>query len=170
VRSRFLQGPDTDPKTVDAIREAVRNQKELTVRILNYTKSGRPFWNMFTLAPMSGWYQGQVWRPCQVGTRGRSGAHVRLVPGAGLAPSAAPCVRRRRSVPVCKHVRTAAALGCAWHAAECARQHEWPCAASGAVWAYLMLKGLCCAWAMQKWSAQARVSASRATCSVKLHV
>ncbi|KAF5836329.1 putative blue light receptor [Dunaliella salina] len=50
---RFLQGKDTDPKTVDAIREAVRNQKELTVRILNYTKSGRPFWNMFTLAPMS---------------------------------------------------------------------------------------------------------------------
>jgi hypothetical protein len=49
-----LQGKDTDPKTVDAIREAVRQQKELTVRILNYTKSGRPFWNMFTLAPMSG--------------------------------------------------------------------------------------------------------------------
>ena len=54
VCSRFLQGKDTDPKTVDAIREAVRQQKELTVRILNYTKSGRPFWNMFTLAPMSG--------------------------------------------------------------------------------------------------------------------
>uniref|UniRef100_A0A126X3J4 non-specific serine/threonine protein kinase n=2 Tax=Chlamydomonadaceae TaxID=3051 RepID=A0A126X3J4_9CHLO len=50
---RFLQGPGTDPNTVAQIREAIRTGSELTVRILNYTKSGRPFWNMFTLAPMS---------------------------------------------------------------------------------------------------------------------
>ena len=25
---------------------------EVTVRLLNYTKNGRPFWNMFTLAPV----------------------------------------------------------------------------------------------------------------------
>nr|AML79589.1 putative LOV domain-containing protein [Asteromonas gracilis] len=50
---RFLQGKDTDPATVDQIRVAIRNEQELTVRILNYTKSGRPFWNMFTMAPMS---------------------------------------------------------------------------------------------------------------------
>nr|AML76291.1 putative LOV domain-containing protein [Pteromonas sp. BC-2016] len=49
---RFLQGAETDPATVNQIRDAVRSGKELTVRILNYTKSGRPFWNMFTLAPM----------------------------------------------------------------------------------------------------------------------
>jgi hypothetical protein len=29
-----------------------QDEAEVTVRILNYTKTGRPFWNMFTLAPM----------------------------------------------------------------------------------------------------------------------
>nr|AML77908.1 putative LOV domain-containing protein [Chlamydomonas bilatus] len=49
---RFLQGPGTDPNTVSQIRDAVKAGAELTVRILNYTKNGRAFWNMFTLAPM----------------------------------------------------------------------------------------------------------------------
>lgn len=50
---RFLQGPGTDPETVTQIRDAIKTGLEVTVRILNYTKTGRPFWNMFTLAPMS---------------------------------------------------------------------------------------------------------------------
>ncbi|GLC37022.1 hypothetical protein PLESTB_001400700 [Pleodorina starrii] len=49
---RFLQGPGTDAHTVDQIRDAIRSGTEITVRILNYTKQGRPFWNMFTMAPM----------------------------------------------------------------------------------------------------------------------
>lgn len=49
---RFLQGPGTDRGTIAAIKQAIADGAELTVRILNYTKSGRPFWNMFTLAPM----------------------------------------------------------------------------------------------------------------------
>eukprot|EP00775_Hariotina_reticulata_P006771 gene6771-6988_t len=49
---RFLQGPGTDPKTVQQIRDAIRSGEEITVRILNYKRSGAPFWNMFTLAPM----------------------------------------------------------------------------------------------------------------------
>mmetsp|Transcript_9347 Transcript_9347/g.28515 ORF Transcript_9347/g.28515 Transcript_9347/m.28515 type:complete len:704 (-) Transcript_9347:1016-3127(-) len=49
---RFLQGPDTDQSTVQQIREAIKDGKEITVRILNYTKAGKKFWNMFTLAPM----------------------------------------------------------------------------------------------------------------------
>nr|AML79491.1 putative LOV domain-containing protein [Pediastrum duplex] len=49
---RFLQGPGTDPKTVQTIRDAIKTRDEITVRILNYTRSGKPFWNMFTLAPM----------------------------------------------------------------------------------------------------------------------
>nr|AML77131.1 putative LOV domain-containing protein [Hafniomonas reticulata] len=49
---RFLQGDKTDPNTVALIREAIRTGTEITVRILNYTKSGKPFWNMFTMAPM----------------------------------------------------------------------------------------------------------------------
>ncbi len=34
------------------IRDAIRTGTEITVRILNYTKQGKPFWNMFTMAPM----------------------------------------------------------------------------------------------------------------------
>ncbi|GFR40580.1 hypothetical protein Agub_g1160 [Astrephomene gubernaculifera] len=49
---RFLQGPGTDRLTVDQIRDAIRSGTEITVRILNYTKQGRAFWNMFTMAPM----------------------------------------------------------------------------------------------------------------------
>lgn len=50
---RFLQGQDTDPAAVSEIRDAVRNGSEASVRLLNYKKSGTPFWNMFTLAPMA---------------------------------------------------------------------------------------------------------------------
>ncbi|CAD7702361.1 unnamed protein product [Ostreobium quekettii] len=49
---RFLQGPNTDRATVAKVREAIANGRECTVRLLNYTKSQRPFWNMFTLAPI----------------------------------------------------------------------------------------------------------------------
>lgn len=35
------------------IRDAVRSGSEASVRLLNYKKSGKPFWNMFTLAPMA---------------------------------------------------------------------------------------------------------------------
>lgn len=49
---RFLQGPGTDPGTVQTIRDAIKSGDEITVRILNYKRSGTPFWNMFTLAPM----------------------------------------------------------------------------------------------------------------------
>ncbi|KAF6240830.1 putative blue light receptor [Scenedesmus sp. NREL 46B-D3] len=49
---RFLQGSGTDPQTVQTIRDAIKTGDEITVRILNYKRSGTPFWNMFTLAPM----------------------------------------------------------------------------------------------------------------------
>lgn len=49
---RFLQGPGTDPQTIQGIRDAIKSGDEITVRILNYKRSGTPFWNMFTLAPM----------------------------------------------------------------------------------------------------------------------
>ncbi|KAK9905733.1 hypothetical protein WJX75_005338 [Coccomyxa subellipsoidea] len=50
---RFLQGPDTDPKAITIIRDAIKSQSEATVRILNYRKNGQPFWNMLTIAPMA---------------------------------------------------------------------------------------------------------------------
>uniref|UniRef100_A0A0D9W3C5 non-specific serine/threonine protein kinase n=1 Tax=Leersia perrieri TaxID=77586 RepID=A0A0D9W3C5_9ORYZ len=49
---RFLQGPETDQGTVDKVREAIREQKEITVQLINYTKSGKKFWNLFHLQPM----------------------------------------------------------------------------------------------------------------------
>lgn len=48
-----MQGPETDPKAIAEIRDAINKRTETTVRILNYKKSGKPFWNMFTLAPMA---------------------------------------------------------------------------------------------------------------------
>lgn len=49
---RFLQGPETDQATVSKIRDAVREQREITVQLINYTKSGKKFWNLFHLQPM----------------------------------------------------------------------------------------------------------------------
>ena len=50
---RFLQGEDTDEQAVKDIRHAIQEASETTVRLLNYKKSGKAFWNMFTLAPMA---------------------------------------------------------------------------------------------------------------------
>nr|AML79503.1 putative LOV domain-containing protein [Woodsia ilvensis] len=49
---RFLQGQDTDQKTVQKIRDAIREQREITVQLLNYSKTGKRFWNLFHLQPM----------------------------------------------------------------------------------------------------------------------
>nr|AML77519.1 putative LOV domain-containing protein [Holarrhena pubescens] len=49
---RFLQGPETDQATVAKIRDAIREQREVTVQLINYTKSGKKFWNLFHLQPM----------------------------------------------------------------------------------------------------------------------
>uniref|UniRef100_A0A1D1YI91 non-specific serine/threonine protein kinase n=1 Tax=Anthurium amnicola TaxID=1678845 RepID=A0A1D1YI91_9ARAE len=49
---RFLQGPETDRATVRKIREAIDNETDVTVQLINYTKSGKKFWNLFHLQPM----------------------------------------------------------------------------------------------------------------------
>uniref|UniRef100_A0A126X2Y3 non-specific serine/threonine protein kinase n=1 Tax=Goodyera pubescens TaxID=78780 RepID=A0A126X2Y3_GOOPU len=49
---RFLQGPETDKATVSKIRDAIREQRETTVQLINYTKNGKKFWNIFHLQPM----------------------------------------------------------------------------------------------------------------------
>lgn len=51
---RFLQGPETDPATVQAIRAALRDKKEITVDILNYRKDGTKFWNRLRIRPLYG--------------------------------------------------------------------------------------------------------------------
>lgn len=49
---RFLQGPDTDPRTVERLREAVRSSTDIDVDLLNYRKDGSTFWNALYLSPV----------------------------------------------------------------------------------------------------------------------
>jgi hypothetical protein len=50
-----LQGPDTDQSTVQKIRDAIAECRDITVQLLNYTKSGMDFfsaapWNVYTVS------------------------------------------------------------------------------------------------------------------------
>nr|AML78173.1 putative LOV domain-containing protein [Halocarpus bidwillii] len=58
--SRFLQGADTDRRSIIEIREAIRQEKSCQVSILNYKKDGTSFWNFFHLAPVFSQDQGRV--------------------------------------------------------------------------------------------------------------
>lgn len=49
---RFLQGPETDPKAVEAISEALKTESPITVDILNYKKDGTKFWNRLRIRPL----------------------------------------------------------------------------------------------------------------------
>jgi PAS domain S-box-containing protein len=49
---RFLQGPDTDPEAVQAIRDALAAETEITIDILNYRKDGSAFWNRLRIRPL----------------------------------------------------------------------------------------------------------------------
>lgn len=49
---RFLQGPDTDPKSVDKIRKGIEKGEDTTVVLLNYRRDGTTFWNQFFIAAL----------------------------------------------------------------------------------------------------------------------
>lgn len=49
---RFLQGPETDRETVDAIREAIAERRDFATEILNYRKDGSSFWNALFTSPV----------------------------------------------------------------------------------------------------------------------
>ncbi len=49
---RFLQGEDSDPEAIAAMREAIADERPVTVEIKNYRKNGTPFWNEVTVAPV----------------------------------------------------------------------------------------------------------------------
>jgi diguanylate cyclase (GGDEF)-like protein/PAS domain S-box-containing protein len=49
---RFLQGPDTDPRVVREIHEAVAAGVSIRREILNYRKNGEAFWNDLTIDPI----------------------------------------------------------------------------------------------------------------------
>jgi PAS domain S-box-containing protein len=49
---RFLQGPQTDPRTVAEVRSALNEQRAVAVDLLNYRKDGTPFWNALFIGPI----------------------------------------------------------------------------------------------------------------------
>jgi PAS domain S-box-containing protein len=49
---RFLQGPDTDPKEVAKLRQAIAARKEVQATLLNYRKDGQLFWNELRISPI----------------------------------------------------------------------------------------------------------------------
>ncbi|KAI5070978.1 hypothetical protein GOP47_0013229 [Adiantum capillus-veneris] len=49
---RFLQGPDTDRRSVLQLRDAVREEKPCHVILLNYTKQGWPYRIILHMAPI----------------------------------------------------------------------------------------------------------------------
>jgi PAS domain S-box-containing protein len=49
---RFLQGDDTNPHAVEAIRQALRAETTFTIDILNYRKDGSAFVNRLRIRPI----------------------------------------------------------------------------------------------------------------------
>jgi PAS domain S-box-containing protein len=49
---RFLQGPATDPATVQEIRDALRERRTISTTLLNYRKDGTAFWNQLSINPV----------------------------------------------------------------------------------------------------------------------
>jgi diguanylate cyclase (GGDEF)-like protein/PAS domain S-box-containing protein len=48
---RFLQGPQTDPRSVAALRDAIAAGREAHATVLNYRDDGTPFYNDISIAP-----------------------------------------------------------------------------------------------------------------------
>jgi len=49
---RFLQGPETDPKSVKKIRKSIEHGTDMSVCLLNYRVDGTTFWNQFFIAAL----------------------------------------------------------------------------------------------------------------------
>ena len=49
---RFLQGEDTDPQAIEAIRRSLATGEDIHLEILNYQKDGTPFWNALYISPV----------------------------------------------------------------------------------------------------------------------
>ncbi|GAB2214102.1 hypothetical protein Droror1_Dr00018438 [Drosera rotundifolia] len=57
---RMFQGPKTNRRSVMEIREAIREERESQVCLLNYRRDGRPFWMLFHMSPVFGKEDGRV--------------------------------------------------------------------------------------------------------------
>ena len=49
---RFMQGPDTEPEAIEKMVTALRDGTDVSVRIINYRKSGEAFGNLVVLRPV----------------------------------------------------------------------------------------------------------------------
>jgi len=49
--ARLLQGPDTDPRAISTIRQALADGTDCYLTLLNYRADGSPFWNELSLSP-----------------------------------------------------------------------------------------------------------------------
>lgn len=49
---RFLQGDDTDPVSVQKIRQAIEARRSIRVTLKNYKKDGTEFWNDLSITPV----------------------------------------------------------------------------------------------------------------------
>ena len=57
--ARLLQGPDTDRTQVARISQALASWQAVTVELLNYHRSGKPYWVEMTITPVAddrGWF------------------------------------------------------------------------------------------------------------------
>jgi PAS domain S-box-containing protein len=48
----LLQGPETDPQTIDQVRQAVNTGQSIRTEILNYHKHGDPYWVTMAITPI----------------------------------------------------------------------------------------------------------------------
>lgn len=48
----FLQGPETDAETIERIRQALSRRESFYDEILNYNKSGEPYWVSLSITPI----------------------------------------------------------------------------------------------------------------------
>lgn len=49
---RFLQGEETSQVDVSRLREAIKNRVSIELDLINYTKSGKRFWNRLLISPV----------------------------------------------------------------------------------------------------------------------
>jgi PAS domain S-box-containing protein len=50
---RFLQGRDTDRRTVEEMRESIAARRRFDGELLNYRRDGTPFWNRLSIGPLT---------------------------------------------------------------------------------------------------------------------
>ena len=50
---KFMQGVETDYEAIESVRTAIKNRAPIDITLLNYKKSGQPFYNRLNLTPVS---------------------------------------------------------------------------------------------------------------------